>query len=83
MCYASVVWFVFVFLVKFLIRYPLVYIVFVLSFVIFCLHAKLRIYEAMDGKSHDMSFCVGVQIRQWNSSATNKTYPQDVGIGRC
>ena len=60
MCSASVVGFVFVFLVKFLIRYPLVYIVFVLSFMIFCLHAKLRIYEAMDGKSHDMSFCVGV-----------------------
>ncbi len=45
--------------------------------------ARLRIYEAMGGKSHDMSFCVEVEIRQWNSSTANKTYPQDAGTGRC
>ena len=45
--------------------------------------ARLRIYEAMGGKSHDMSFCVEVKIRQWNSSTANKTYPQDAGTGRC
>ena len=66
--------FSFVFLVSF---------IFVLPFVIACVHVKFRIYETMNGKSHDMSFCVGVQIRQWNSSAAHKTYPQDVGIGRC
>ena len=66
--------FCFVFLVSF---------VLVLSFTIICLHVKLRIYEAMGGKSHDMSFCVEVEIRQWNSSTANKTYPQDAGTGRC
>ena len=49
--------FCFVFLVSF---------VLVLSLTIICVHAKLRIYEAMGGKIHDMSFCVEVDIRQWN-----------------
>ena len=40
----------------------LVYFVFVLSFTITCLHVKLRIYEAMGGKSHDMNFCAGAEI---------------------
>ena len=66
--------FSFVFLVSF---------VLVLSLTTICLHAKLRIYKAMGGKIHDMSFCVEVGIRQWNSSTANKTYPQDFGTGRC
>ena len=38
---------------------------------IFCLlgsfsRARLRIYEVMCGKSHDMSFCVEFELRQWN-----------------
>ena len=42
--------------------------------------ARLRVYEAMGGKSHDMSFCVEVELRQWNSSTANKTYSQDVAF---
>ena len=51
--------FLFAFCFVFLVR-----VVLVLSFKIICLHVKLRIYEAMGGKSHDLSFCVEVEIRQ-------------------
>ena len=62
----------------------LVYFVFVLSFTIICLHVKLRIYEAMGGKSHDMNFCAGAEIRQWKiRRQRTKTLPQDSGTGRC
>ena len=52
-----------------------------MSFTITCLHVKLRMYEAMDGKSHDMVFVLTFKFDNGTSRQRTKHIHKMLALG--